>query len=305
MTRRLALLTLKAYPLAFRRRYGEEMAMLLDQSPTRMTTLVDLLRGALAAHLRPRGGLAGFVSTSDRLRASTSGVLACWVVFAAAGVGFYKTTEHAPFSTAGSARLLLGGSHMAVQMLATIASCAVVAGALPLIWAALEYARRERSARRLVSLPLVAVIVFIALTGGFVFLAHRASAHHVSIAARGALIAWILAGWACAAICVLASRRALFTVPMAPRRLGAALIWGTVVTAAMGLIAVAVAVYTVVLLLDASRIADQSDGPWFISTSTWLSLTLQVMVMALSVLLATVTTGRGWRALRATESQRA
>jgi hypothetical protein len=44
------------------------------------------------------------VDPVDRVRASTGGVLACWVVFAASGFAFYKTTEDAPFSAAGYSR---------------------------------------------------------------------------------------------------------------------------------------------------------------------------------------------------------
>lgn len=301
MTRRLAMLTLKAYPLAFRRRYGQEMEVLLEESTPTVTSLLDLMRGAMAAHARPPAGLAGAVSTSDRLRASTSGVLACWVVFVAAGLGFYKTTENTPLSS----NLLLGGSHAAVQVLAFLASCAVVVAAMPLAAAALRHAERDRSLRRVVRMPIVAVIVFVVLTAGLVLIAHRQPAHHLSTGAGGALIAWILAGCACGAICVVASRQALFAVPVAPRQLGATLIWGTLVTAAMAAITFAVAVYTVTLLVDASRIADQANGPWFMSTSTWLSLTLQAFVMAICATLATVTTLRGWRALRTNRYQRA
>jgi hypothetical protein len=107
---------------------------------------------------------------------------------------------------------------------------------------------------------------------------------------------WILAGWACGAVCVLTSRKALFAMPVAPRRLGSALMWSTLVAAAMAVISVAVATYTVALIIDASRLASQPNGPWFLTTSTWFSLTMQVLVMALSAALATVTTLRGWRA---------
>ena len=231
-------------------------------------------------------------------------MLACWVVFAAAGVGFYKTTEEAAFSSAGHDHLLLGGAHVAVQALAIVASCALLIGAAPLIVAALGRARRERSFRVLVSLPILAVIVFAGLTAVLVWLAHGGSAGHATAPARGALIAWILAAWACGAVCVLASRKALFAVPVSRRRLESALAWGSLVTAAMVVIALAVAGYTIVLLLDAHRLAAAPNGPWFISTSTWLSLVMQLFVMALSATLATVTTLRGWHATRPPVSPR-
>lgn len=181
----------------------------------------------------------------------------------AAGFGFYKTTEDSPFSTAGNAHLVLGGAHVVVQFLAIVASCAVLIGALPLIGAALGQARRVRDLRSVVSSPIVAVAVFAVLTGGLVVLAHRESAHHASTAASAALSAWILAGCACGAVCVVASRKALFAVPVPRRRLGSALAWGTVVTAAIAAIA----------------------------------LGMQAVVMLASASLATVTTLRGWRAL--------
>ena len=74
-------------------------------------------------------------------------MLACWVVFAAAGFAFYKTTEDAPFSAAGHAHPLLGAAHVAVQAIAVMASAVVVLGALPLIWAAFQHARDEHNLR--------------------------------------------------------------------------------------------------------------------------------------------------------------
>lgn len=248
MTRRLARLALWLYPVAFRRRYGEEMRALLDQTLPRALTLIDLLHGAVVAHLHPGPAVAGLVDPADRVRASISGVLDCWVAFAAAGFGFYKTTEDAPFTAAGHAHPLLGDAHLAVQALAIGASAAVVLGALPLIMTALAHARRQRSLRLLVSLPVLAVIVFAGLTGLLVLLAHSQPPRHATVAGRGAFIAWGLAGLACGAICVVASRMALFAVPLARGRLVAALASGTFVTAAMIAMTLATAVYALSLI---------------------------------------------------------
>ena len=69
--------------------------------------MLDLIRGALVAHLHPHNAPPGAVDAADRVRASASGVLMCWVLFAAAGFAFYKTTEDPPFSAAGHAHPLL------------------------------------------------------------------------------------------------------------------------------------------------------------------------------------------------------
>ncbi|HEY4830082.1 MAG TPA: hypothetical protein VIH85_25180, partial [Solirubrobacteraceae bacterium] len=185
MTVRLARFALSLYPLAYRRRYGEEMHALLEDEPPRARTVLDLLKGALVAHLRPRNAPAGAVDPADRVRASASGVLMCWVLFAAAGFGFYKTTEDQPFSDAGHLHPLLRDAHLAVQAVAVIASAAVVLGALPLIAVALARARHDPSARHTVALPLAPVIVFGVLTAVVVAYAHSHGANHASGAGYG------------------------------------------------------------------------------------------------------------------------
>jgi len=44
------------YPRAWRARYGEEFLALLDEQPATPRVVVDLLRGALDAHLHPQKG---------------------------------------------------------------------------------------------------------------------------------------------------------------------------------------------------------------------------------------------------------
>jgi hypothetical protein len=75
MSRRLAALALYLYPLAFRRRYGKEMRGLLDESPARVMTVLDLIGGAFAAHVRPPDGLAGVVDQGERERERRAGLL--------------------------------------------------------------------------------------------------------------------------------------------------------------------------------------------------------------------------------------
>ena len=296
MSRRLARLALWLYPLAFRRRYGQEMRALLDQTPTRALTVLDLLRGALAAHLRPPAAADGLVDSADRMRASASDVLACWVVFAAAGFGFYKTTEDAPFTAAGRAHPLLGDAHVSVQALALVASAAVLVGALPLIIAALAQARRRPSLRFVVSLPPLAVLLFAGLTGVLVLVAHSEHSYRTTTAGGSAFIAWGLAGLACGAVCVAASRSALFAVPLSRRRLVTAFACGTLVTAAMAAMALATALYAIALLVDASQLTGASNGP-LQAMSTGVSLVAQLIVMVLATTLASTTTRRGWRAV--------
>lgn len=296
MTRRLARLVIGLYPLAFRRRYGEEILALLEESPPSALAVIDLLRGAMAAHLRPAAIDAGLVDSADRMRASMSGQLACWVAFAAAGFGFYITTEDAPFTAAGRAHPLLGDAHVAIQVLTVLASGAVLAGALPLIAAALSRARREPRLRRLVSLPPLAALVFVGLTRLMELVSSSQPAHHTSSVGGIAFVTWGLAGLGCAAVCVVAARGALFAVAMPRWRLVAAFACGTFVTAAMVAIALATTLYGIALFADASRLAASGNGP-FQLLSTGVSLAVQLLVMVLAATLAATSTRRGWRAV--------
>lgn len=291
---RVARAALRLYPLAYQRRYGEEMRALLEDSPPRAHTVFDLLKGAVRAHLRPADAQADLVAPAERVRASTSAVLLCWVFFAAAGFAYYKTTEDQPFSAAGHVHPLLRDAHLAVRAVALIASAAVVLGALPLILSALGQARRDPSLWRTVALPLLPVIVFGALTAVVIAISHSQPPNHTSGVGNGIAVVWGIAGLACGATCVVACRAALFATPIAPVRLRAALAAGTLVSFAMLAIALATAVYAVALIADASHLAAEGNGPFQVLSVT-ASLMIQLVVMVGAGILAVVATTRGWR----------
>jgi hypothetical protein len=294
MRTRLARLALDLYPLAYRRRYGEEMQKLLEDDPATAGTVLDLIRGALLAHLRPQSAPTGAVDAADRVRASASGVLMCWVLFAAAGFAFYKTTEDEPFSAAGHVHPLLRDAHVAVQVVALMASALVVLGALPLIAAALGRARQDPAVRRSVVLPLVPVIGFAVLTTIVVVLAHSAGRHPASGAGSGMAVVWGIAGIGCGVGCVLGCRAALFATPVSASSLRAALIFGALVMVAMFMIAAAAAIYAVALATDAAGVAAESNGPFQVMSVT-ASLIVVTAVMVVMAGLAATATRRGWR----------
>lgn len=296
MRRRLAHLIVSLYPLGFRRRYGEEMAALLDEAPVRNRALLDLLRGALAAYVRAPSTAAA--APADRMRASASGVLACWVVFAAAGFGFYKTTEDAPFRAAARIHPLLGYSHLVVQALAVAGSVAVVLGALPLMATAAAHARHHRRLALLLCAPVAAVALFTALTALLADLAHSGSAPRAGTVGGVAFIAWGIAGLLCGAICVTSARAALFAVPVPPRRLLGAMAGGAVASSAMVAMALAAALYAVALGSQAPALAGAPNGPLHL-VSAGASVIAQLIVMAIAAALASVATRRGLRGARA------
>ena len=293
MTARLSRVALSLYPLAYRRRYGEEMRTPLEDQPATACTVLDLIRGALVAHLHPHNAPTGAVDAADRVRASASGVLMCWVLFAAAGFAFYKTTEDPPFSAAGRAHSLLRDAHVAVQAVALMASALVVLGVLPLIAAALVRARRDPGVRRSVVLALVPVIGFVVLTAIVVVLAHSAGQHHTSGVGSGIAIVWGIVGIGCGVGCVVGCRAALFGTPVSQSSLRAALMFGTLVMVATFMIAAATAIY-VALATDAARVAAESNGPFQVLSVT-ASLVVVTIVMVVTAGLAATATRRGWR----------
>jgi hypothetical protein len=294
MTAKLARLTLRLYPHAFQRRYADEMRALLEQSPPGAREILDLMRGALAAHLRPPEATTASVDPGDRVRASAGGVLVCWVVFAAAGFAFYKTTEDPPFSAAGNAHQLLGAAHVAVQAVSVAASAVVVLGALPLIWAAFRHARDEHRLRIVVA-PLAPLALFGCVTAILVAVAAGRPAGQQSATGLGsvAFTLWGLIGLGCAIACAVGCRRALFATPLRPGRLLVALGSATVVSFAMVVVAAIVAAYAIALALDASQLSATANGPFQV-LSTGASLAVQVVVMVVAAAIAVTASRRAW-----------
>ena len=118
---RLGCALLELYPHAYRQRYGEELRAVLEQQPVTVSTLFDLMLGALDAHLQP-GGLVA--SRPNRIRGAISAALTLWLAVIAVGAGFAKTTEDVPFRSAEAAHPFLGGARIAVVVLAVMAAAA-------------------------------------------------------------------------------------------------------------------------------------------------------------------------------------
>ena len=275
---RLARLALAIYPPAYRRRYGAEMEALLEDQGPSPAAVIDLLRGAARAHLRPEPGLAAELGPDDRLKLGLGRTLLAWVVFSIAGLALYKTTEGNSFTSARDAHGLLGAAHLAIQVLALVATAAVVAGAAPLVAAALRQARSRPAARRASFLAAGCVAVFGLATAALVAFAHAGSAPGDALDAV-ILTLWTGLALACGIGCVVAARLGLLAiaVPRGVLRFSA----GCAVVVVLGMvgIAVATAVYLAALAHDAPGLAGQGNGPLgTLSVGASLGVQLAVMV---------------------------
>jgi hypothetical protein len=278
MSARLARLALALYPLAYRRRYGVEMAALVEDCGASPRVLGDLLRGALRAHLRPEPGLAPEIGPDDRLRLGLSSILLCWVVFSAAGLGLYKTTEDHAFTAAGDTHGLLGAAHSAIQALAAVSAAAVALGAVPLIVIALRQARDRRAAERATVLAVACVAVFGLATAGLVAIADLPPAPGDTLAAASLAI-WTVLSLLCGLGCALAGRLGLFAITVPRDILRAVAACALVVVLGMVGIALATAVYLVALLHDSPGLATEANGPLgLVSVAASLGIQLAVMV---------------------------
>lgn len=144
----LAKAVLGLYPLAYRRRYGEEMRALIEEIQPGPRGVFDLLRGALRARIRPQVPATAVLEPSDRLSSSLNGILACWVVFGLSAFAFIEMTRSGGWCWAAEQHLISGASHAAVKGLVGIAMavCAAAAfGAALRVGAQMEKGRALRS----------------------------------------------------------------------------------------------------------------------------------------------------------------
>jgi hypothetical protein len=146
---------LRLYPPAWRARYGDEFAALLELAPLSLWTVLDILLGALDARLCIRSWrIAAMTSLTQRLRRSEIVIFCAYIAFVVAGSAFAKVTEYDDFHDATRHYPLIGGAFTTLVVAAWVALAAVVIGGAPL---ALAAARSALATRRWGTLALLAV----------------------------------------------------------------------------------------------------------------------------------------------------
>ena len=287
MRKRLLML----YPEAWRDRYGPEMSALLDETPPSVSATVDLLRGAVAAHLRPPLSTAPVT----RARSTVAGVLGCFIAFCVFGAGFAKTTEND--GQPEHVHPLLGISHSLIVIAAIIAAIALVLAAVPLARDSLAHAHRTRDPTlvKLIALPPAGIGMFAGSVG---FLALWLATHGHRLGAGG----WILLG-----LCVLsaaagglacwAAPRAIMQRIDVPRSTFAFSIPAMALVAlCMALITLATGAFLAGTIADAPNIGAAGNGPGQLINVT-ASIAIQFSAMLALSVAAALSAARGLRSI--------
>ncbi len=286
----LARVLLELYPQAHRARYGDELRAVLEQSPVTLSTLFDLLCGALDAHLHP-GGLVA--SPARRMRGTVSASLALWIALVVVGASFAKTTEDRPFQLAAAAHPLLSGAHTAIVVLALAAAAVVAVTGAPLALSVLRQAWTARSGSLRWALlgPLMAlagvIVAFLVLKA---VLPATVSGNGTTLGHAAGLFLFALVLVAASAFAV-GGRWALHNARLHRVQLALAAGGSWLLARLMTAIALATALYAVLLAVYAPNIEGMPNSPLMIATS--VSLLMEVGAMVLISALALLTTRRG------------
>ncbi len=107
---------LRCYPRAWRRRYGEEFAALLEQTPIDSAQLLDALRSALDARWRRvQPHLGDLMKSSVANLVMALGLVAIGVAIAATGI-YIGDTDDAPGAALLGVLLLLGALALSARI---------------------------------------------------------------------------------------------------------------------------------------------------------------------------------------------
>jgi hypothetical protein len=158
--RRLLLL----YPAAWRERYGEEMAMVLQRHRASLWTVLDVLVGALDAHLHRELLPGRLVSMAHRIRTSEIVVFCAFVLFLVAWLPLRLVRDPLPiWEAAVASHPELLTALIILDVAGIVATLAILVGGVPLLTAALAQAvaARRWGLLALFAVPLLAALALL------------------------------------------------------------------------------------------------------------------------------------------------
>jgi hypothetical protein len=296
---KMAKYLLYLYPRGWRRRYEDELLALLEEDPCSLNDCLDLLLGALDAHLHPQLSVNGLPRLErvrqmlTTLRHSLLLIFCAYLGFILAGAAFAKLTEDASFQVAIQGHGVLMVSFNLTGLGALVTLLAVLAGGLPVALAIIRSAwtRRRYGPVLLLSVPLLAAGVFVGNTLLLERLdcppAHLAPFWHIFFT-HGLFIGVFLA---CALVSAWALCSAVEGSEIPEHLLSFALLPSLLTTLAMLLVLASTLVWGLGLAKSVPQLFASNAGIFGTSTAaSWLRI---VIAMALATLLAVCGLVRG------------
>lgn len=151
------------YPSAWRRRYGEEFDALLEECLHSPLDVLDILLGALDAHLQLVNGLNWrMMNMINKLRTTTWLVFAGYIGFVIGGLSLFGLVDDSPAVPLIRSNQSLHTAWAAIQIGSLISLLAVVLGGLPLALTFLKHSlTSSRRDLRLLLVPAGALLIFL------------------------------------------------------------------------------------------------------------------------------------------------
>lgn len=229
------------YPPAWRTRYEDEVLALLEQRPPSPRDYMDLLCGALDAHLHGDAVLGKGIPVSQRIRLSEIAIFCGFVIFGVGFLGLVRLPDPtATWHPAVSVHPELGILYNLVVAAAYVSFLAVVAGGTPIVLSAIKQAWHERRRDVLTLLGIATALgVLFLLYSGVVYVVTSMRPGQGIRPLRPADIALSLIWLAIFGLCIVAipllASVAIVRGPISERVVRFALLPGAVVTGAMAL----------------------------------------------------------------------
>jgi hypothetical protein len=281
------------YPGDWRARYEDEFTALLEECPRSPVVLFDVMTGAVDARLHLHALLGRTLSMTTRLRSAEITIFCGFILFVLSGIGFQKMSED--FVHVQQVYPAIGTPFNVIVAGAVVALLGVLAGGLPLAFAALRYALRERrwDIVLLFLVPPVALAVWL----GYLFLLINIviprlarqelggpTGHGLAISLFGLFVLAAIVSTAAVAAAISRSEigEGVYRFALLP---------AVVVVVAMAVVLAAVVAWGIGVQADAPQLYNGNHGILATGTaSSWIS---HIVTMGLAVVIALVGLLRG------------
>lgn len=159
---------LRLYPQAWRNRYEDEFLALLEQRGIRFFDIIDIVRGAIDAHLHPQPSIVGSFSERwetlmlQRLRRRIIIVFCAYIGFFVASMVFGILVNDSYFITAIQANSDTSITFDLIVAASIIALLAILVGGLPIAWVVFRQALATRKKDALLfGVPFLSLAILI------------------------------------------------------------------------------------------------------------------------------------------------